>query len=96
MQTRELIQNIAQDLNLSYDAFLNESVKVFLEKRLKDIRLQIYNIGLKYNITSVEELDNLYKEGKVEELESFSDYTELDRLEYQKDKIERLMEQLSE
>ena len=80
---------------LSYDLFLQESTRLFLEKKLREIKSQIYEIAGKYGISSIQAFEDLYKEGKLEEFETFNDYKTLDRLEFQKAKIEELLNELN-
>lgn len=95
MATELIIENIAKDFNLSYHDFLEASARAYLEKKLRDIRASIYEIACKYRVESIVEFENLYREGKIGELETFNDYTRLDRLEFQKDKIQNLLKELS-
>ena len=92
--TQKIIRNIAKDFNLPYDLFLQESSQLYLEKNLKKIRIDIWEIASKYGVSSISEFENLYKQGKIEESQTFDDYKRLDRLEYEKEKIEKLLQQI--
>lgn len=92
--TQKIIRNIAKDFNLPYDLFLQESSQLYLEKKLKKIRIDIWEIASKYGVSSISEFENLYKQGKIEESQTFDDYKRLDRLEYEKEKIEKLLQQI--
>ncbi len=78
-----IIKDIATDFGLSYNAFLRESAELFLERKLKEIRIGIFNIARKYGVSTIADFDKLYQQGKIEELASFDDYKTLDRHEYQ-------------
>ncbi len=84
MKMNSLINHITEDLNIPYNSFLQISTKVFLEKQLKEIQTQIYEIAVKYNVKSIFEFEKKYKSGIFDEFDTFSDYKELDRLEYKK------------
>ena len=92
--TQKIIRNIAKDFNLPYDLFLQESSQLYLEKNLKKIRIDIWEIASKSGVSSISEFENLYKQGKIEESQTFDDYKRLDRLEYEKEKIEKLLQQI--
>ena len=92
--TQKIIRNIAKDFELPYDLFLQESSQLFLEKKLKKIRIDILEIAGRYGVSSISEFENLYKLGKIEESQTFDDYKRLDRLEYEKEKIEKLLQEL--
>jgi hypothetical protein len=91
MDTLSVVNNISKQLNISKELLLEKSVKYFLENELKDIKINIFQIGKKYNINNIYEFDDLYKNGKIEEIDSFDDYKELDRLEFKKEKLEALL-----
>ena len=83
---------IAKDLNIDYHTFLHQSQRLFLEEKLKEVKSAIHDIAGKYNINSIEEFERLFKEGSIEEYTSLEDYKKLDRLEYQRDKIESYLQ----
>jgi len=66
-------------------------LKIFLERKLREIKTEIFRITGKYKIKSAEEFDQLYKTGQVEEKDSWNDYQKLDHLEFKKEEIEKLL-----
>ena len=48
----------------------------------------------KYNISSIADFDELYKRGEVEEKNSWIDFQNLDHLEFKKDGIIKLIQEL--
>jgi len=92
--TQEVIKNIAKDFDLPYDLFLQESSQLYLEKKIKKIRIEILEIAGKYGVSTISDFENLYKQGKIDESNTFDDYKRLDRLEYEKEKIEKLLKQI--
>jgi hypothetical protein len=88
------LEIISKDFNLSKEEILKEGLKYFLERRLREIRSEIYRITGKYNISSVEEFETLYREGKIEEKDSLTDFQKLDHLEFKKEEIERLLHEM--
>lgn len=82
---------LSKEFNLSSEAILKEGLRYFLERKLREIKSEIYRITGKYKIVSVEEFEALYKEGKIEEKDSLADFQKLDHLEFKKDEIERLL-----
>ena len=92
--TNSIIEIITKDFNLSPDVFLRESSRSFLENKLKDVNTQIYNIVSKYNIASIYDFENKYKSGELDEIETFDSFKKLDRLEFQKEKILKLLKKL--
>ncbi|NIA02343.1 MAG: hypothetical protein GWP15_03090 [Nitrospirae bacterium] len=92
--TQKIIKNIAKDIELPYDLFLQESSRLFLETKIKKIRIGILEIAGKYGVSTISEFENLYRQGKIEESQTLDDYKRLDRLEYEKEKIEKLLQEL--
>ena len=90
IETKE-IEDLAEKLNLSKEEILRGSLKVFLEKKLREINTEIFKISIKYGVSSVEEFEDLYKKGKIEEKDSLEDFQQLDRLEYKKDELEKTL-----
>jgi hypothetical protein len=93
--TKSMIEKSAKNFNLSSDDFLKESTRIFLEKKLKEVRSNIFEIASKYGISSISDFEELYKKGKLDEFDSFEDYKTLDRLEFQKEKIEKLLSDMN-
>ena len=94
MNNQFSIKEITKDLNIDYHTFLHQSQRLFIEEKLKEIKAQIHEIAGKYNIQSIVEFDKLYQEGKIEEHTSMEDYKKLDRLEYQRDKLNSYLQQM--
>ena len=88
------LEILSKDFNLSKEDILKEGLKYFLEKRLREIKSDIYRITGKYKISSVEEFETLYRVGKIEEKDSLADFHKLDHLEFKKEEIERLLREM--
>jgi hypothetical protein len=95
MQTEnnKTLEVLAKEFNLSKDTILKESLQIFLEKKLREIKTEIFKITGKYKISSIEEFEELYKKGKTEEKDSLGDYQKLDHLEFKRDEIEKLLQE---
>ena len=70
---------------------IKEGLKIFLERKLREIKTEIFRITGKYKISSIEELEGLYKRGEIEEKDSLNGYQKLDHLEFKRDQIKRLL-----
>ena len=91
MQT---IQTISTEFHLSQDTIIQESLKVYLEKKLREIKTEIFKIYGKYSITSVEALESCFENGIIEEKDALDDYHKLDHLEFKRDEINRVLMEL--
>lgn len=91
-ESEKILGVMSKEFSLSRDIILRESLKGFLEKKLREIKTEIFKIAEKYKISSVEELEVLFKEGKIEEKNSLEDFQKLDHLEFKRDEIEKLLQ----
>lgn len=85
------IEELAEKLNLSKEEMLRESLKFFLERKLREIKTEIFTIRTKYGVSSVEELEEKYKKGEIEEKDTWQDLQKLDHLEFKKDELEKAL-----
>jgi len=91
---QNIAKKIAKDFDLSYEHFLKESSQLFLEKKLKTIVADILILANRYGVSTTSEFEDLYKKGKIDESTSLDDFKQMDRLEYEKEKIQKLLEKL--
>ncbi len=94
LQTANTLEVLSKEFSLSKDEICREGVKYFLEKKLREIKTEIFKIAGRYKISSIEEFDELYKKGKIEEKDSWIDFQKLDHLEFKKDEIEKFLKGL--
>jgi len=59
---------------------LYQDIKSFLESRLDLIKTKLIGLYIKYNVNSVQEFEESYKKGEVEESVSLDDFQEMDRV----------------
>ncbi len=93
-ETDKTLEVLSKEFNLSKESILKESLSYFLERKLREIKTEIFRITSRYNVSSVEELDELYKKGNIEEKNSWGDFQKLDHLEFKRDEIEKLLQEL--
>ena len=88
-----MYEAIATKLDISPEELERESLRLFLENRLRLVESQLLELGRRYGVKTVGDLDDLISEGKVHEAQAFEDLFEFDYLEDERD---RLMESLEE
>lgn len=88
--TGKAIELLSKEFSLSKDE-IKESMLYFLEKKLRAIKAEIFKITGKYKVSSVEEFEDLYKKGSLEEKDSWSEFQKLDHLEFKRDELEKLL-----
>jgi len=80
-------ENIALRLQLPPQELERESLRLFLNHRLRLVESQLLNLARKYGVETVAELDRLVQSGQIHEAEAFEDYFEFDHLEVERDTL---------
>ena len=73
---------------------LAKGLQAFLERQLRQVEAEILQIAGEYGVSSVEEMEARYREGTLEEADSWRDLQRLDHLEYKRDRLARLHQEL--
>jgi len=88
------IEKVAELLTLNKDEALEEGLKALLEKKLRELRAESISIRLKYKVSSLQELDKKINTGELSETDTFEDFTRLDFLESEEEKMKELIARL--
>jgi len=94
VETDTILGKAAEVLQVSEENVLRQGIRALLERRLRDIKAQIFELAGRYEISSVEEMEERYREGTLEEADSWRDLQRLDHLEYKRDRLQKLIETL--
>lgn len=81
------IEKVAELLTLKKEEMIEEGLKALLEKKLRELRAETISICLKYKVSSLKELDEKINRGELGETDTFEDFTRLDFLEREEQKI---------
>lgn len=87
----ELLSTVAQELRLSEDEVLRQGLRTLLERQIRAISAEVLEIHGRYNVTSVEEMEDRYRDGSIEEATSWRALQRLDRLEYKRERLQQLL-----
>jgi hypothetical protein len=90
-----MYENIALRLQLSPQELERESLRVFLNHRLRLVESQLLNLAQKYGARTITDLDKLVQDGKIHEAEAFEDYFEFDHLEAERDALLESLKELA-
>jgi hypothetical protein len=82
-----MYEEIALKLQLTPEELERESLRLFLNHRLRLIESQLLSLAGKYQVQTVTELDALVQSGQIHEAEAFEDYFEFDHLEAERDAL---------
>jgi hypothetical protein len=92
----EVIDEVASTLKMDRDVLARASIKAFLEKELRCIEAEIFEIGARHGVRSIFELDDRLKKGEVREANILDDFQELDYLESRRDELLSAMKSFSQ
>jgi len=95
VQVQTMLKAVAQELHLSQEELLKQGTRSLLERQLREIKAEIFQITGCYGVSSVEEMEARYRDGTLEEADSWRDLQRLDHLEYKRDRLLELLEALS-
>lgn len=90
----EVIDEVASALKMDRETLAKASLKAFLDRELRCIEADIFEIGARYGVKSIFELDDKLKKGQVEEEDILDDFQELDYLEGRRDELLAAMKKL--
>lgn len=89
-----MYEAIATKLDLSPEELERESLRLFLENRLRLVESQLLELGRRYGIETVSDLDDLISEGRAHEAQAFEDFFEFDYLEDERDRLFEALKEL--
>jgi len=85
------VREVSRVLGVSEEELVEKGVRAYLENELRRINAEINIILTRYDVSSFSELDDKITNGDISETNSFEDYTRLDYLESQREKIEKVL-----
>ncbi len=86
------IPKISTILNIGQEDLEKESLRTYLHIKLRRCESEIFNIAKKYGISSIEEFEERYEKGEIEEEGTWEDFFKLDQLEAEKESIKKALE----
>lgn len=95
VKVQTMLKAVAQELYLSQEELLKQGTRSLLERQLREVKADIFQITGRYGVSSVEEMEARYRDGTLEEADSWRDLQRLDHLEYKRDRLLKLLEALS-
>lgn len=93
-KTDEIITALSRELQRPKEAILEESLQALLERQLREVKAEILQIAGKHNVASAEQMDERYRAGTVDEAGTWQDFQRLDHLEYKRDRLDQLLQEL--
>ena len=94
-QTSAILSELVEELHIPEDDLIRKGLYSYLERQLRMVQVEIFEITSRYNVSSVEDMDGRYRDGTLEEADSWQDLQRLDHLEHKRDRIQKLLKSLS-
>jgi hypothetical protein len=92
VQGLEMLSTVARELHISEEELLRQGLRRFLEHQLRAVKAEIFEISGRYGISSIAEMEARYRDGTLEEADSWRDLQRLDHLEYTCERLIQLLE----
>jgi len=92
IQGMEMLSTVAHALHISEEELLRQGLRRVLEHHLRAVKAEIFEISSRYGISSVTEMEARYRDGTLEEADSWRDLQRLDHLEYTCERLVQLLE----
>lgn len=94
LATSTILNQAAEELLMPEDALIRKSLHSYLERQLRLIQVEIFEITSRYQIERVEDIEERYHAGTLDEAGSWRDYQRLDHLEYKRTQLQNLLDAL--
>jgi hypothetical protein len=91
-QAVRILSTVARELGISEDDLLKQGLHSFLERQLREVKAEIFEICGRYDVSGVTEMEARYQDGTLEEADSWRDLQRLDHLEHKRDSLLQLLE----
>ena len=95
VEAEAMLSAVAQELQISEDELLRQGLRSYLEEQLRAVKAELLALYGRYGVRSVEEMESRYRDGTLEEADSWRDLQRMDHLEYRRDQLQRLVEPLA-
>jgi hypothetical protein len=92
IQADTIISKVARELEVSEEDLLKQGIRSFLERQLRKVNAEIFETSGTYGVSGAEEMEERYRDGTLEEADSWRDFQRLDHLEYKRDRLLQLLE----
>ena len=86
-----ILSTVARELGIAEDDLLKQGLRSFLERQLREVKATIFEISGRYGVSSVTEMEARYRDGTLEEADSWRNLQRLDHLEHKRDCLSQLL-----
>lgn len=87
------VQRVANELNISTDELIQQSVNLFVQQQLIKVEAELFRFLKKYGIKNVFEMDEKLKNGSLRENDVIDDFFAIDHLENERERLLNLLKE---
>lgn len=95
VEVSPILNTVAQELQLTEADLMKRGAQALLERQLVQLRAEIFQIYGRHGVRSIEEMETRYQEDTLDEATSWRDFQRLDHLEFERDRLSKLLESLA-
>jgi len=95
LPTTEILSDVAEELHIPEDELIRIGVQSYLERQLRTVQAEIFALLSRHNVAGVDDMEDRYRSGSLEEADTWQDLQRLDHLEFKRDRLQQLLETLS-
>lgn len=89
-----VIEEISKELNIAPNELIRIGLRNYFEKKLSGIESELFLLAKKLGVKNIFEFDEMIKQGKFHEYDSFEEYFKFDNLEAEREKIIKYLEKI--
>jgi len=90
----KVIEEIAAILDIDSGELERESLKAYLERKLRALEADRFQIASKHGVTSVEDMKSSFSKGKLKEEQAWEDFFRLDHLEAEIELVNKALKEV--
>ena len=87
-----MLSTVARELHISEEELLKQGLRRVLEHQLRAVKAESFEISSRYGVSNVAAMEARYRDGTLEEADSWRDLQRLDHLEYRCERLVQLLE----
>ena len=95
VEVSPIFSTIAQAMRLSEADLVRQGVRALVERQLLQVNAQLLELHGKFAVSSVAQMEARYRDGTLEESDSWRDFQRLDHLEFERDRLQGQFEALA-
>ena len=85
------LDTIAQRLGIQQQELLHEGIVHYLESRQRELQAELNLLKARYQVETADQFESLYKQGAIEEADTWRDYQRFDTLSFKLEELKNIL-----